>query len=190
MVSWAASVIPDPLVRIDNDPSCFFFIMDIPHGIFVMIEIRPNKVGAFEVYKSEETGSTLLTYDGRVMMTDIEIEQLSCEVLLENAYGDVLFTGLGLGLHIGMLIDSGKADRISVLEKHQEVIDLVGPYFPNVEIFHGDAFTWVPSRKFDCIWHDIWYDRDTAEDAEFMFERFSPYCNWQAAWNYGISKIS
>jgi len=107
--------------------------------------------------------------------------------------GDVLITGLGLGLVVeSILAADSPVRRVTVVECSEDVIRLVGPYLEHryrdrVEIVRGDAFGWEPTsrRRFSVGWHDIWPDPHAERaqmEAEFLEARFAPYCDWQGAW--------
>ncbi len=56
--------------------------------------------------------------------------------------GHVLVAGLGLGLIVHALATNRSVTRITVVEREQDVIDLVAPLVPPVEIVHGDFWEW------------------------------------------------
>jgi hypothetical protein len=108
-----------------------------------------------------------------IMMTDAPYELHSSRPLMDNARGRVLIAGLGLGASLIPVLRKKSVKMVVVVEKSQEVIDLVLPHIRKVlaeeennklAVSCHDAFTWTPSciwepqpyRKFDCIWLDIW----------------------------------
>ena len=121
-----------------------------------------------------------LMYRGAIVMSDTPNELSDQRMAIIGARGYVLVTGLGLGIIVDRMLqseqydplcrDPGK-DRISlrvkhltVVEKHLEVIQLVGPtlqgkYGDRLAIINADAFEWQPGdRRFDYAYHDIWTD--------------------------------
>jgi hypothetical protein len=141
------------------------------------------------VYTSLRRGSTQF-------MTDLYEEwwtQRSAILEARTRGGDVLVTGLGLGLVVeSMLAADSPVRRVAIVERSDDVIRLVGPYLEHryrdrVEIVHGDAFRWQPDagRRFAVGWHDIWpdpHDRQAQAQAEQLESRFAPYCDWQGSW--------
>lgn len=83
-----------------------------------------------------------------------EAEEKSHIPLWENARGDCLVFGLGLGLILPRL--KRTCTNITVVEKYQEIIDLGCEAREGVTIMQGDFFDFVPDRPYDTIWVDIW----------------------------------
>lgn len=102
-----------------------------------------------------------------VFMSDVPAELRSCEELFEHAHGRVLVAGLGLGAILWPLLDLADVESVLVLEKYQEVIDLVAPSLSGhprheiVSIARADVLRWKPQpgEKFNTVWIDIWPDR-------------------------------
>lgn len=124
---------------------------------------RPPGLGEF----------TQLLHDKRgCVMSDTcpEVEDLLNAV--EGLHGDVLITGLGLGMAIRALTKIApykkRVNSITVIEKEADVISLVAPSYvgKKVKVVHADALLWKPPRgtKFDSAWHDIWDDGDRLEE--------------------------
>ena len=101
-----------------------------------------------------------LTENGYIYMTNTPAEVRDHYGFIHSALGSVLIAGLGLGMVIQALLDRGKCERIVVVEKSQDVIDLVGPCYddPRVEIVCSDIFDYKPKEHFDYAWFDIWPD--------------------------------
>jgi len=99
---------------------------------------------------------------GTLMMSDTPMEYRTNFEAMIAARGDVLVMGLGLGCLLRSILTKDCVDTVTVLEKHQDVIDLVGPTItdPRVSIICADAFDWKwpKGQKFDYVWHDIWPD--------------------------------
>ena len=102
-----------------------------------------------------------LMHNGEVVMSDTYMEKRTNSGFCMNAYGDVLIGGLGIGMIIMAIQDNENVKSITVLEKYQEVIDMITPQLPfndKVNIICADVFDWKPKKgqKFDCIYMDIW----------------------------------
>ena len=102
-----------------------------------------------------------LTYMGEVVMSNTPMERRTNASFVANAYGDVLIGGLGIGMIVMSIQAHEKVKSITIIEKNQEVIDLVAsqlPFNSKVRIIHADVFEWKPERgqRFDCIYMDIW----------------------------------
>jgi len=100
-----------------------------------------------------------LTYRGGIVMSNTSMEKHTNDHFVNYAHGDVLIGGLGIGLILLAIQDKPDVNSITVIEKSQEVIDLVAPQLPlndKVKIVCDDAFTYKPGKKYDCIYMDIW----------------------------------
>jgi hypothetical protein len=108
-----------------------------------------------------------------VFMSDTPAELGDLFELLTKAEGDILITGLGIGMLPRILLSEELLGRVSarsrrlgpitsvtVVELEQDVINLVAPHLedPRLTVVHGDAFKWKPGKdqRFDWAWHDIW----------------------------------
>jgi hypothetical protein len=108
--------------------------------------------------------------------------------------GDVLVTGLGLGVVVDAMLEPADSPvhRITVLELSSDVIRLVAPHLlaahpGRLEVIHADAFVWTPpeSAHFSVVWHDIWPNPQAPECAaeiERLERRYGPLCDWQGSW--------
>ncbi len=113
------------------------------------------------------TDSTIHLNDGESVMVDNPVELSLHLNAAMAARGSVLVTGLGLACVARMLQANPLVESITVVEKEQDVIDLVWPYTSHdrIELVHADAFHYLKkcNRKWDCNWHDIWADTDRGE---------------------------
>jgi hypothetical protein len=120
------------------------------------------------------TWHTLSEKDDGVWMTDYPIEQFQTDSMLDGKlYGTVLIGGLGLGYAAQLIASQPQVDRIIVVEKSQDVVNLVWKHlrFPkrveaHVEV--ADLFEYLKLSKiaveessgndevFDCGFYDIW----------------------------------
>lgn len=130
-------------------------------------------------------------------MTDMIDEwwtQLSAIEEARSRGGRILITGLGLGLIAEAILEppEGSVERITIVERSDDVMRLVAPHllarYPDrLEIVSGDAFTWTPPAgvHYSVCWHDIWPNpRDPACRAEIqrLEARYAPWCDWQGSW--------
>ena len=123
------------------------------------------------------------------VMTDTKQEYNEHEIFWENATGDVLITGLGIGFSHCNLVNNPNITSVTIIEKYQDVIDLVWDHCSKDDRFsliHADTNTWEIEGHWDCIWIDHWVyniSEDTEEDfIKSMTEKYSPYCNWLGFW--------
>lgn len=102
-----------------------------------------------------------LMHKDDVVMSNTPMEERTNRYFTVNAHGDVLIGGLGIGMVLMDIQDKESVKSITIIEKNQEVIDLVAPQLPlndKVKIICADVFDWKPDKdvKFDCIYMDIW----------------------------------
>lgn len=133
-----------------------------------------------------------LIVDDDIMMSDAPMECASNEWVVNNAHGDVLIAGLGLGLILLPIMEREDVTSVTVVESNQNVIDIVAPQLPinsKVEVLHADIFTYSPSRMFDCIYFDIWpvICKDYAEQMKWLLNKYNAYLKdnslaWTKCW--------
>lgn len=98
-------------------------------------------------------------FSNETMMSDTWYEKWTNYELLQNAKGEVLIAGLGIGMVVLALQEKQEVTSITVVEKEQEIVDLVKNSLPlneKVTIVCSDIFEYIPTQKFDTIWFDIW----------------------------------
>jgi spermidine synthase len=130
-----------------------------------------------------------LRIGGQVMMSDTPMERLTNWEVVDEARGDVLVAGLGLGLILYPMIAKEGVRSITVVEMFADVIALVWPHVkafhgrvwpserrsaqtgkvtawpPHISVVHADIFKWMPAgrgktaAKYDVIYFDIWPTR-------------------------------
>jgi hypothetical protein len=127
-----------------------------------------------------------LKVDRQVMMSDTSMEKQSNMTAVRKATGDVLIAGLGVGLILMPILRKAEVKSVTVLEKHQDVIDLVeapirqalGPELSaKLTVLHTDVFTWEPPKgqKWDHIYFDIWPTicTDSLKEMETLHKKFA-----------------
>jgi len=140
---------------------------------------------------------TCLRRGATQFMTDLYDEWWTQREAIAEALrrgGDVLVTGLGLGLVVDAMLRPAESSvrHVTIVEFSPDVARLVGPhlssrYRERVEIVEADAFTWAPpeGQRFTVAWHDIWPDPfmpGIADEMRRLSDRYSPWCDWQGFW--------
>lgn len=96
------------------------------------------------------------------IMSDCELEfEDRKEFFNANPCGEIIVGGLGLGVVSKELLKLDCVTGITIIEKEQEVIDLVSQEFENetrVSIVKGDARSYIPESSPDFVYMDIWDD--------------------------------
>jgi len=166
--------------------------------------ISNNKIGDYEITdfivsaKQAEINKTInprhtipgfykrLSYKKRAtIMTNSPQEISEISEICEQASGDILIMGLGLGLMIDLLLKNDKIKSITIIEKYIEVIKLVYPTFKHLKhltVINEDAFNYNPKKIFDYIWYDIWCMvlPDNKKEMTILKEKYKYYgvCHW------------
>ena len=103
-----------------------------------------------------------LDVSGELMMSNTPMEKRTSVAFVNNAHGDVLICGLGIGLVIMPLLDNDQVKSITVIEKYQDVIDCVLPQIEKydtggkLKVICSDCFDFTTKEKYDTIFIDIW----------------------------------
>lgn len=129
-----------------------------------------------------------------VVMSDTRFERLTNYEIVRKSAGRVLVAGLGLGMILYPILRKEEVRSVLVVEKHQDVIDLIGPHFTSskLRVVCADIFAWTPEagERFDVIYFDIWPTQATEHLAEMArlhqrfksrLDRTNPEC-WMGSW--------
>ena len=125
-----------------------------------------------------------------IVMSDTWMEKYTNMEVYYHAKGDVLIAGLGIGMVLLGIQSKPEVTSITVVEKEQEIISLVTSHLPlndKVTIVHSDIFSYVPDRKFDTIYFDIWDNLcgDNWEEMKKLHRKFvrkrKPN-GWMSSW--------
>jgi len=153
-------------------------------------------------FDGQQAGTIVCLHGGgELMMSDTEMERRTNNWFFWNAHGDVLIGGLGLGMVLLGVEAKEKVKSITVIEKHQEIIDLVVPQLPlngKVKVICGDVFGWYPDKgiAYDTIYFDIWnsISGDNYEEMKTLHRRFARRlnrdnpCCWMSCWRHEEAK--
>lgn len=108
---------------------------------------------------------TQLKRGGTIVMSDTPAEISDFIYQVKEFHGDVLIAGLGLGLVTEAIARNKKVKSICVVEKSQDVIDLVWRHLvsktpvgkmDNYGVVCQDIFDFKPAMNYDFAWFDIW----------------------------------
>ena len=106
----------------------------------------------------------------------------------EHAGGNVLINGLGLGMVTSAILKFEKVDKVTVVEKSEDVISLVAPHIahPKLEVVNADAFEYKPPKgiRYSVVWHDIWDNlcADNLPEMSKLHRKYGRRCDWQGSW--------
>jgi hypothetical protein len=103
-----------------------------------------------------------------IMDTGI-FERMTNQRFVNEAFGDVLTFGLGLGFVLLPLLSDPSVKSITVVDNNQDIINKVSGYlkgldgFKKINIVKGDAYNYykeLGSKKFDYIYFDHFFKFD------------------------------
>jgi hypothetical protein len=121
------------------------------------------------------------------IMQDTTREYKEHEQFLKDAHGDVLVAGLGIGMIHQSLIDNPNVKSVTIVEKYQEVIDMVWEHCPKDGTFrlvHADIYEWQPDSKWDMGWFDSWVgENEQNEYKKLMKEQYGSSVSDIRFWN-------
>ena len=104
-----------------------------------------------------------------IVMSTSKFEQLIYQNFIDNATGDVLIFGLGLGMIIFPLLTDESITSITVVEIEIDIINAVSPIIKKydihnkLQILEGDVNTYhqqILAEKYDYIYFDSWSTLD------------------------------
>jgi hypothetical protein len=142
------------------------------------------QIGFFE---SEFKFPAILEND-RIWMTITPNEIETMKEAVDQAFGNVLTFGLGLGYYPYMISEKENVESITIVEINEDVIQLftqyVLPQFKHAEkikIIKTDAFEYAQKHlsngQFDFVFTDLWHDVSDGIDMYLKmkkYERLSP----------------
>ena len=165
-------------------------IVDIPEntsGDFSIQKVTTNNLAGRD--EPQDTYTVLYKEGIDNIMQDTTHEYTEHQPLWDNATGDVLIGGLGIGFVNQKLLDNPNVTSVTIVEKYQEVINLVWNHCVKngiITLIHDDIETWEPIRHYDVGWFDTWVtDNDNFSKEEydqFIIEKYSTHCDWVGIW--------
>lgn len=124
------------------------------------------------------------------IMQDSEAEYNEHQWLWDNATGDVLIGGLGLGMCHQPLMDNDAVTSVTIIESEQDVVDLVWDDCAkndNFTLILADFETWDPSEAtfYDTVWCDTWLVDNPMPYSQYIThitDRYSQYTDNIGFW--------
>jgi hypothetical protein len=154
-----------------------------------LFNLRAIRDGGYMFYIRD--GKYVRLYiNGELVMSDTGLEKESNYPFVNYSNGKILIAGLGIGLIIKNILNKENINEIIVIEKYQDVIDLVSPKFidPRIKYICEDIFEWKPNKneKFDTIYFDIWSEisEDNLIDIKKLHNKFKYYLNRDNPYHY------
>jgi len=117
----------------------------------------------------------VFSIDGVVFMSTTPMEVESHIIHIEEAKGDVIVGGLGMGYYISKIIKKPEVTSVTIIEQNKAVIAMYEKlmetnkdffYSDKIKIIHADLVTYESEQVFDYAYFDIWATLDTEEISE------------------------
>lgn len=165
-------------------------------GIDILAKLNSPVVNPYISYfeVGKEHVSLIKKGEG-VMMSDHPSETMTNQDFINQAYGDVIIFGLGLGMIILPLLGDKDIKSITVIEYDSGVIDAVGNILKahdlddKLTIIQGDAFKYHESidsetNSFDTIYFDIWIgiDADAIGEMEYLHDLYKDFLKSESSY--------
>jgi len=97
-------------------------------------------------------------YYGKVFLGDCEGCGGISKLYEDFVFDKILIIGLGMGLLPNYAKHIKNCSVIDVIENNQELIDYVDYLESPINIIKGDALLYTPSKKYDLILIDLWWE--------------------------------
>lgn len=165
---------------------------------------RLYRVGGFSYFRVSGGPIPVMSLEGqeegqwRQWMIDDPFNYMAMQEYCKRLKGRVLTSGLGLGIAARSLAENPNVTEVMVVERAQEVIDLVKPYIPErVNVVQGDFWDvakrtrkrfWQKSR-WDSILLDIWRSTGLKEHEEVRQRDAIPAKTLLEKWHPGIPHV-
>ena len=141
-------------------------------------EITKN---SFSVKRNGALGTKIIFDEGYIDDGMVYVDVYSKDIL-ENSFNSILIIGLGLGIipeYIAKNIPL--CTTIDSIDNNTELIDWVTQigYLDNkINVIVGDCFTYIPTKQYDLILIDIWWDANLAsEKKDELITKYSIHLN-------------
>ncbi len=165
----------------------------IPEGRKGLFEVKHHPDWVDQSCKDQEDPPTELVtalyYDGGEIMTDATTEAAThAKVYAAPLHGSIVVSGLGIGFINQFLILNENIKQIVIVEKFNEVVDLVWPHCvkdDRFELVVADVEKWEPDRHFDFAWFDSWIQHNPfspAQYATYMRKKYAEHCDTILFW--------
>ena len=106
-------------------------------------------------------------------------------------HGHVLCAGLGLGLIVHALNDNPRVKQITVIEREQDVIDLISPHLPKkkLTILHGDFWNYTRWSMSLGDVDGVFYDLFVGNGRELQAQAMRVWFQLHEAWPKTVRRI-
>jgi hypothetical protein len=108
----------------------------------------------------------VIKLDGQRFSSTHPIEVFGQKFAAERGHGDILISGLGIGLVLHEIRKNKDVKTVTCIEPERELIELLSPYFPEVQFVNEDPKKYMENshagKKFDFVYIDAGGDSEGA----------------------------
>lgn len=122
----------------------------------------------------KQNGYNFLWIDNDLWMWDIPREVADQKEIADQAHGNVLVVGYGLGVIQKLLTENENVKSVTTIELYSKVLDACKTTYGGLcgEIMVGDFYNMIPIELYDCVIGDIWLEYADKELDEYIkFEK-------------------
>jgi hypothetical protein len=131
-------------------------------------KVIPTKLSDIEIiFNEKENSYTLYENKNKWMIFSTSKDYDSVKEFYSQynqAYGDVLITGLGFGIVASWLLQKKSVKSVTVIESSKEIIELFKQSNPilykKIKIINKNASQYTTSKKYDCLFLDHYEDEN------------------------------
>jgi hypothetical protein len=136
---------------------------------------------SFSVERNGAVGTKMIFDEGDIDDGMVYVEGF-CGEILNNSFDSILMIGLGLGIVPQYIAENiPLCTTIDCVENNVELIDWITQveYLDDkINIIEGDCFSYIPTRQYDLILLDIWWDANLASaKKDELISKYSQYLN-------------
>jgi hypothetical protein len=161
-----------------------------------LLDKLPNPFIEIGGYKAEVSKSNnyinLYNPEKKLILEDLSIYVTSfTPELLDKEFNSILMGGLGLGLIPFVVQDF--CETIDVIENNNNITQInqqLGALDSKVNIINDDIFTFQPTKMYDVIVMDIWYEPITVDIVDTLNSIYFPFLNEGGFLYYPINATS
>lgn len=121
--------------------------------------------------------------NNRIWMTITPNEIETMKEPIDQAFGNVLTFGLGLGYYAYMISEKDNVESITIVDSNEDVINLfhtyVLPQFDQagkIKVIKADAFEFaqkhLPNGGYDFVFTDLWHDVSDGKDMYLKMKKY------------------
>lgn len=172
-----------------------------PFELFVyddIVKLRDGRLLPQVGYFDEEFIYPAIYEKGILWMSVTPNEVNTMKEPIDNAFGNVLTFGLGLGYFAYMVSLKDEVKKVTVIESNEVTINLFKKYIlpqfefkDKIEIIKADAFSFAERNYkaggFDYVFADIWHDAGDGLECYKKFKKLEKL-NPNMAYDYWIEK--